>query len=177
MNNNILQDREKRYWEILSLISKYRVPVICGKINYPGDDKNTLEAQNAFRILRQLLTEKFAEDSMHTQILTGDDGSSILIATSLNPLEAKKIAVFIENSHPLGRIFDIDVYGAEGVPIGRENLGMESRRCIICNEDARVCMRTACHSFQEVIDKVNELIQQCNLHQASTTRGTVKIYY
>jgi holo-ACP synthase len=159
--NNILQDREKRYYEILSLLSKYRVPVICGKINYPGDDKNTLEAQNAFQILRQLLTEKFAENSMDTQILTGDDGSSILIATSLKPLEAKKVAVSIENSHPLGRIFDIDVYGVEGVSIGREELGMESRKCIICNENARVCMRTACHSFQEVVDKVNELIRSC----------------
>lgn len=159
MINNILQDREKRYNEILSLISKYRMPVICGKINYPGDDKNTLEAQNAFKILRQLLVQKFGEYSVCTELLTGDDGSSILIAISMDALEAKKIAVSLETNHILGRIFDIDIYAEEGRPIGRENLGMGSRGCIICHGDARVCMRTGRHSFQEVVDRVNQLIQ------------------
>ena len=161
MINNILRDREKRYNEILSLISKYRMPVICGKINYPGDDKNTSEAQNAFKILRQLLVQKFAEHSVCTELLAGDDGSSILIAINIDAPEAKKIAVSLENSHPLGRIFDIDVYGVEGVPIGRENLGIESRRCIICHEDARICMRIGRHSFEEVVDRVNQLIRSC----------------
>lgn len=158
MINNILQDREKRYCEILSLLSEYGAPVICGKINYPGNDKNTLEAQKAFQILQELLTEKFTENSIFTQTLSGDDGSSILIATSLNPLEAKKISVALEANHPLGRIFDIDVYGGEGVSIGRENLGMKSRGCIICGEDARICMRMGNHSLQEVVNKVKQLI-------------------
>lgn len=158
MINNILRDREKRYCEILSLINKYGLPVICGKINYPGNDKNTLEAQNAFQILQRLLIEKFTENSIHTQILAGDDGSSILIVTSLNPLEAKEISVFLEANNSLGRVFDIDIYVGEGKPIGRENLGMESRRCIICNEDPRICMRTGKHSFQEVVDAINKLI-------------------
>ena len=134
------------------------MPVICGKINYPGNDKNTLEAQSAFKILQQLLTERFSKNSACTQILDGDDGSSILIAISLNALEAKKIAVSLETNHTLGRIFDIDVYAEEGRPIGRENLDMESRRCIICHGDARVCMRTGGHNFKEVVDRVNQLI-------------------
>ncbi len=163
MINYILRDREKRYCEIQSLLSEYGVPVICGKINYPGSDKNTPEAQSAFQTLRGLLTEKFTENSIFTQILSGDDGSSILIATSLNSLEAKKISVSLEANHSLGRIFDIDVYVEEGKPIGRENLGMETRRCIICNEDARVCMRTGKHSFQEVVDRVNQLIKDYKL--------------
>lgn len=164
MINNILSDREKRYCEILSLINKYGAPVICGKINYPGNDKNTLEAQNAFQILQRLLTEKYTQNSIYTQLLSGDDGSSILIVANMDPLEAKKIAVSLETNHSLGRIFDIDVYVEEGSSIGRENLGIKSRRCIICNEDARVCMRTGSHSLREVVDKVNQLIHEyvCN---------------
>lgn len=156
--NNILQDREKRYDEVLSLINKYGLPVICGKINYPGNDKNTLEAQRAFQILQELLTERFAENSIYTQILAGDDGSSILIVTSIDPMEAKKISVSIETNHPIGRVFDIDVYVIGGKSIGREKLNIETRRCISCNEDARICMRTGKHSLQEVVDRVNKLI-------------------
>lgn len=158
MINNILQDREKRYCEILSLIIKYSMPVVCGKINYPGDNKNTIEAQSAFKILQQLLRERFTKNSKHIQVLSGHDGSSILIATNFKSLEAKKIAVSLEANHSLGRIFDIDVYEADGSPISRESLGIESRRCIICSDDARICMRTGCHSLQEVVDRVNQLI-------------------
>lgn len=167
---NILRDREERYYKILSLIDKYRVPVICGKINYPGNDKDTLEAVKAFQILKQLLTEKLSENSIHTQILSGDDGSSILMAITMKPLEAKKIAVDLEMNHSLGRLFDIDVYAGEGESIGREKLGMESRMCIICQEDARVCMKTGRHSLQEVVDRVNQLINDYTLLNANKPR-------
>lgn len=159
MISDILEDREKRYIEILSLIKLYKLPVICGKINYPGNDKNTPEAQKAFQILKQLLDNKINDMSVYKQMLSGEDGRSILYVINLEPLEAKIIAVKLETDHPLGRIFDIDVYAGEGESIGRENLGIEPRKCIICEKDARICMKAGKHSIQEVLDKVNRLIR------------------
>lgn len=158
MMDNILEDREKRYYEILARIEKYQMPVVCGKINYPGKDKNTAEAQKAFQILQSLLTEKFGKNSVDTQMFTGDDGSSILMSVDLSLSEAKKMAVHLETVHPLGRIFDIDVYGEEGRSVGRESIGMAGRKCILCDGDARVCMKIGRHSFQDVVDKMNQSI-------------------
>lgn len=160
MIDRILRDREQRYYEILSLITEYNMPVICGKINYPGNDKNTIEAKKAFQILKQILLEKFSNNIVYSKTLSGDDGSSILIVADMEPLDSKKIATALESAHPLGRIFDIDVYVGDGESIGRESLGMEARKCIICKDDARVCMRTGRHSLQEVIDIVNQLIHE-----------------
>lgn len=159
MISDILEDREKRYIEILSLIKLYKLPVICGKINYPGNDKNTPEAQKAFQILKQLLENRVKGESVYKQMLSGEDGSSILLVINLEPMEVKKITVELEVAHPLGRIFDIDVYAGEGESIGREYLGIKPRKCIICEKDARICMRAGNHSIQEVLDKVNRLIR------------------
>lgn len=159
MIDEILEAREKRYNATLELIDEYKLPVICGKINYPGDNKNTSEAQGAFDILEQLVLSSFNNDTVYKKSLSGTDGRAILMAINLNPLEAKKIAVDLEIHHPLGRIFDIDIYDLDGVSIGREKIHMEPRRCFLCNEDARVCMRKGNHSLEEVIDNINKLIQ------------------
>lgn len=161
--NKILRDREKRYYDMLSLISEFNMPVICGKINYPGNDKNTTEAKRAFQILSEILLEKFSKNITYSKSLSGEDGSSILIVANMEPLESKKIAMTIETTHPLGRIFDIDVYVGEGESIGRENLGLEPRKCVICGDDARICMRAGSHSLKEVLDKVNQLIREYTL--------------
>ena len=132
--------------------------MLVGKINYPGNNKNTKEASKAFDLLQQLLISKYMEHSIFTENLSGEDGCSILMVVKLTSLEAKEIAMVIEKNHPLGRIFDIDVYMKDGSSLGRESLGFESRPCILCKEDARVCMRTKKHSLQEIIDGVNKLI-------------------
>ncbi len=156
--DNILIYREKRYNEILSLINKYNMPVICGKINYPGIDKNTTEAKKAFQALKQLLLGKLSKNIIYSKTLSGADGSSILAVANMEPLESKKVAIALETSHPLGRIFDIDIYEGEGESLGREKIGMEPRKCLLCGENARICMRAGNHSLQEVIDSVNHLI-------------------
>ncbi|SDJ97288.1 citrate lyase holo-[acyl-carrier protein] synthase [Natronincola ferrireducens] len=160
--NAILQDRENRYNETLSLINKYHLPVICGKINYPGNNKNTLEVEKSFNVLQGLLISTFKKNTIYTKVLSGEDGESILMVVDLSPLEAKKIGVALEIQHPLGRIFDIDVYGEDGRSIGREAIGMEGRRCILCNGDARICMRAKAHSLQEVLDCIHKKIRKYN---------------
>lgn len=158
MIDKVLIDREKRYYRILELIDKFDLPVLCGKINYPGKDKRTMEAIKAFTILEESLGLRFSEKSVFCEKLDGYDGNSALMVLKEDPLKAKNIAVFIEENHPLGRIFDIDVYVRDGSSIGRESMGKDPRRCIICNGDARICMKRKAHNLKDILEKVNRLI-------------------
>ncbi|WP_243109386.1 citrate lyase holo-[acyl-carrier protein] synthase [Anaerophilus nitritogenes] len=161
----ILEDREKRYNNILELIQQYKLPVVCGKINYPGDNKNTSKAYTAFDVLQKLLIFKLNDFIVYKQIISGYDGKSILIVSNKSIEEVKKIAVNIEENHSLGRTFDIDVYKKNGAPIDRKNIGLESRSCMICHEDARVCIKTRRHSTQELIGHIDQMIEEyikCN---------------
>ncbi|WZL72730.1 citrate lyase holo-[acyl-carrier protein] synthase [Clostridiaceae bacterium 35-E11] len=160
MIDKILMDREKRYHQILSLLEKYHLPVICGKINYPGKHKTTHEAQIAFRVLTQSIQERYATASVFRQVLDGYDGSSMLMVVDMDPVAAKNIAVDMEEHHFLGRIFDIDVYIEDGSSIGREKFKKGARRCVLCSEDARICMRMNRHSMESVIQEINRLIHE-----------------
>jgi holo-ACP synthase len=154
----ILEDREKRYNNILDISRKYDLPVVCGKLNYPGKDKNTIEAYRGFEILLKIIKEKFSMETVFSKELKGFDGRSILAAVDMTPEAIKKITVEIEDNSELGRIFDIDVYLNDGNSIGRDMINKPQRKCIICDEDARICVRSGKHDLNQIINRINEII-------------------
>lgn len=165
MKEKILEDREKRYDRILEIIREYKLPVVCGKLNYPGDEKNTVEALKAVRILKSILKKQYAGFESYSEKLKGFDGESILISVDMEALRAKDMAVEIEESHLLGRVFDIDVYEEDGYSlggacsIGRAERGLPERKCIVCGENARLCVREGRHKLSEVLNVINKLIE------------------
>lgn len=160
MNNNILVDREKRYNEILSLLEEYKLTVLCGKVNYPGNNKNTEEVKIAFKILMNLLRKKFYLKLKHVRIINGDDGPAFIMVLDMSAIEAKRIAITIEDMNEIGRIFDIDIYTKDGSSLGRSDINMMARKCIICHEDGRVCTKLQKHDLSEVIDAFNKVIKK-----------------
>ncbi len=68
------------------------------------------------------------------------------------------MAVQIEDSHPLGRLFDIDVIDQQGAPVPRTAVGGEPRRCLVCNREARYCMRMRWHSQDDIWEAINQRI-------------------
>jgi holo-ACP synthase len=70
--------------------------------------------------------------------------------------EAKYLAVIIESISPKARLLDIDVMDKDGA-VSRRELGLDARKCLICDEDAKVCARSQKHSMEELLAKVKEL--------------------
>lgn len=156
--NLILADREKRYDFICKILYEYNLPVLCGKINYPSENKNTLESDKAFDALLNEIRKEFKENIVFEKILYGFDGKSVIIALNIPLKEAKLISIGIEDRHPLGRLFDIDIYDLDGTPKGRDELGFKRRKCIICGDDAKNCIVSKKHSYLEILEAVNRLI-------------------
>ena len=77
----------------------------------------------------------------------------------MSAAQAKEVTVEIEEKHPLGRLMDIDVIGPDGVPVSRTGDGHPQRRCLICNDDARACMRAATHSVTELLAKIHSMTE------------------
>lgn len=154
----ILEAREERYEKILELINKNLGTVLCAKINYPGRDKNTPHAKKAFEILKQIVLSAFNEKIVLAKVLQGLDGNSLLLVLNLNMIEAKEMSIDIENNHHLGRLFDIDIYDKQGMPISREKFNLKPRGCIVCGKDARECILNNSHTIGETLDSVNTMI-------------------
>ena len=89
-----------------------------------------------------------------------ETGYEAYLITDLPLLEAKRIAVQIEDTHPLGRLFDIDIIDKDGVPVSRDRVGSHPRCCLVCNREARYCMRMRWHTQEEIWERINAMVDE-----------------
>ena len=86
-------------------------------------------------------------------------GYEAYLVTPVPLLDAKRTAVAIEDTHPLGRLFDIDVIAPDGAPVSRERVGERPRRCLVCDREARYCMRMRWHTQEEIWNRIRQMIE------------------
>ena len=53
---------------------------------------------------------------------------------------------------------DIDVLEAPGHLLDRASLGLPPRRCLLCDQPARYCMRACTHSQEELLLKIERMV-------------------
>lgn len=85
-------------------------------------------------------------------------GFEAFYLTDLNPEDTKEITSMIEDTHPLGRMMDIDVIDSGGNQVSRARQGQRTRRCLLCDNDARVCMRAFTHSQEELLAEIHRRV-------------------
>ena len=92
-------------------------------------------------------------------------GYEAYLITPMPLLEAKRVAVEIEDTHPLGRLFDIDVIDKQGIPVSRDRVGGQPRRCLVCDHEARYCMRMRWHTQEEIWARIKQMTDDYALQQ------------
>jgi len=95
----------------------------------------------------------------HINILETDEvhektGDELMLAVDCEAEELKSLMVEIENSHQLGRLFDLDVINTDGSKLSRSSY----RTCLICGRQAQDCARSRRHTVDELFAKVKEII-------------------
>ena len=79
--------------------------------------------------------------------------------------QVKKATILLEESHPLGRLWDIDVFCPENGLLSRKSVGENKRRCFICDEPAHVCSRMRRHSLHSLQTVMEARINDYFRHQ------------
>jgi len=72
--------------------------------------------------------------------------------------ELKAAMCRIEDSHPLGRLMDIDVLSAPGQHVSRTTLGQQPRKCLVCGGMAAACTRSRAHPVEQLIAAIDDLL-------------------
>ena len=163
----ILEFREKKaqMQENLRLRHSGSITVALG-MNIPGPHKTDDEIVKAFREGCRTLREMLEQADMSVEesaVLEEQAGNAACFSVSgTDDVDLvriiKKMMVDLEETHPLGRLFDIDVYDASGAAFGRSQLGAQVRRCLLCDGAAKVCGRSRQHSVEELQRRVQEII-------------------
>lgn len=168
-------DRARRQRDLLTETSC--ASLISFTLNLPGAVKQFPLAAEGFRDgLRELRTV-FSGHIAKETLREADTGNEALLALDLSPSAVKRETVRLEELHPLGRLFDIDVLGPDGTGVSRTALGLSPRACLLCGENAKICARSRAHSLDALKIRIAGLLdgyfrdQTANLYASYATRA------
>ncbi len=132
--------------------------LICVTIVSPGKVKLSHQSIVAAHASHQAVVNTFGEYIEYDNEVFPATGYESFYMIKLPPDEVKRMAVEIEDTHPLGRLFDIDVFGSKDAPISRTEIGANPRTCLLCELPARVCMRAASHTYDEILEHIASMV-------------------
>lgn len=166
----VLDAREARAATQQTLLQKYAAPLICLTMNIPGPVKNSDLIRRAFGLGQQMLLDSLKSEGialLHAQTQEPATGCESFYVLRCNPQRLKQLCVGLEDSFPAGRLFDLDVIGLDGSHTSRESLGLPPRKCLLCDQDAKVCGRSRAHSVEALQEKTWQLLTDLlNRHEA-----------
>ncbi|GHV96637.1 protein CitXG [Spirochaetia bacterium] len=151
--DEVLAFREEKARRQETLLAEFGVPLLCLGLNMPGEFKRFFLADCSFReelnAVRVGLTAE-GIGIVHEEIFESAGGSAGFVSAEADAERLKEIAQLIEDTHTLGRLFDIDVLKRNGEKISRKDAGAPGRTCLICGNDAFVCGRSRAHGAAEL---------------------------
>jgi holo-ACP synthase len=160
----LLNAREQRVLKQQSMIAQFKHPLISFTVNIPGAIKNMPISRSIFRegceAIKKLLN-KDCYSPVFFEAYELDTGHEAYLVVNMDAIALKTKMLQLENTHPLGRLFDLDVIGMDGRPISREDLGYSKRQCLLCKQDAHICGRSKRHSIEELMSEIEIIVRSC----------------
>lgn len=161
----LLDAKEQRYFYQKHIVEQYKNTLISFMLNIPGEIKTstkTIIFQRKFinkikKILEQENIEIIFEDFRYKD--TGDEYFAVVAG---NASIVKKLMINLEEQNKECRLLDIDVFDEYMNQVSRNKLGYKGRKCLICDEEAKYCMRNKSHSIGEIIEETNKLLEVGN---------------
>ena len=158
----VLAFREKRVFHREELLSEYHYPIACLGLNIPGEYKDFPWARRAFHEEIESFAVSLAAEGIavsHSEAEEGSYGYTAYISADVEAPVLKALALRMEETHPLGRLFDIDIYDSRGEKLSREDSGAPQRPCLVCGGNGFACARSRAHLSGEVRVAVLHIIE------------------
>ena len=184
----LLKSRDNRAKHQKDLLDSYPGrSLLCMTVQLPGPEKRNRTslaiALAGVEAVRNAFTPEYEE------LRDLETGYEAYFLVSLPAPDAKRLACRIEDTHPLGRLMDIDVLCASVSPtagenyfsqgfaknhfspaiaepthadaISRQDIGLEPRKCLLCDNEVRYCMRAKTHTTAELLARIEEMVKLC----------------
>lgn len=157
--DQLLRSREQRHEKQMALIGAYPAhTLVCLTVIMPGPVKRNSHSLIVANAAITAVLECFSGTLVAIEANDLQTGYEAYFMTTIARDKAKRMTCKIENEHPLGRLFDLDVLGADGTPMSRLEVGEQARRCMLCDNEARYCMRNHSHTQDELQQHIGQLI-------------------
>lgn len=159
----LLAARDRRAEKQTGLLTRFQKPLICLTMNIPGPVKDTPLIRKGFRLGCRMVRDQLQGEGfplLYTRELflpTGCEGYYIVDAPAQR---LKTLMGELEDSRPVARLFDLDVLTPDGGVLERGTLGLAPRKCLLCDQPAKVCGRSRTHGLPALTGQVEALLLQ-----------------
>lgn len=151
----LLSAREERVRTQKEMLQRHRVPLICFTMNIAGPEKTSPIIERSARSIVELIGETIAPYRVVKMCEEySKSGPVSFFSVSADAKELKKKMIKIEESHPIGRLLDIDVLDTDGCKLSRPT----ERGCLICGAPGRACAAGRLHPVTELVSVTNSLL-------------------
>ncbi|MEY0289870.1 citrate lyase holo-[acyl-carrier protein] synthase [Providencia sp. PROV116] len=156
----LLGSRDVRQARQQAWIGLHQVTLISFTVVFPGAVKDNSLVRHVFNqglnALKQIAScGPWVFLSQQSWALK--TGPECLAAIDGDAIEIKKALIRMEESSAVGRLWDFDVFDANGQQYSRSQLNLPPRQCLICENEAKTCARQRTHSLVEILNRIEEL--------------------
>lgn len=163
----VLAAREARAARRAVALAARPIPLVSVAVAMPGPVKDCELSRTLHAAALAALAETFAARGWTAETLHAalpETGPEALVAVAADATEIKRATVALEESHPLGRIWDLDVTAPGGDAISRRDLGLPPRRCFVCDRPAHACARSRAHPIGDLVAAIEAIVDAWAAH-------------
>ncbi len=154
----ILQAREERAARQKRLLRRPDGCLVCLTVNMPGAVKSCPASERIFSYGRLALYSTLPIS--YAQVHEGPTGYEGYFTVQGDARTVKSRTCALEDNHPLGRLWDMDVLLPGGRALGRRDLGLPPRRCLLCRQDAVICARSRAHPVNDLLSEIGRRLSE-----------------
>lgn len=166
----ILTAREQRAKRQQAWLFQSEHTVVSVTLVWPGERKDTELARRVMAVADETLCAVFQRHHWRVcrhQTLRPVTGPEALWSVAAPAWMIKHVTAHLEDTHRLGRLWDIDIICPKTGLLKRDAIQQPMRRCFICHEPAHACSRARRHSQAELTRSMEALIDDYFACQAS----------
>ncbi|MCX8711216.1 citrate lyase holo-[acyl-carrier protein] synthase [Gilliamella sp. B3464] len=157
----MLLAKEQRVEHQRNAIKCYPFPLISLSLVIPGPIKKSTGTKVLFKEAITAIHHLLAKNTLqiiHEEQFCALTGYEAIISVECSSDQLKQLCIEIENNHPLGRLWDIDVIDAKTEQsVSRTQLGHQSRQCLVCQDMAKVCGRSRKHTVDDMLAAIEKM--------------------
>ena len=157
----VLDSRDRRAERQAAALGRFGLPLVSVTIVMPGAVKDSPLSRSLLTEARSALDHLFADSGWAvrlSQSLFEPTGPEALYAVEAEAQTLKRAMVALEDQHPLGRLWDLDVHCPRAGSLSRRSLGLRPRPCLVCDDDAHACARSQRHPLPYLLKAITEKI-------------------
>ena len=142
----VLDARDARFQAQQRLLAEYHRPLLCFTMNIAGSIKRSPLSDLAFHAAEKALDLHLAGQVLKKRKTDAATGLECIWVCDTAAPALKELAMTLETSHPVGRLYDLDVIDITGEKLSRPI----PRTCLVCGGPATPCARSRAHGLPAI---------------------------